>query len=281
MLMRMNKGFISALIIVTIFGGGLFFYSQNRNNLCGVANAQSGCCSWHGGVDGCDYDVGRQVCNDGTYSPSCGCQIIKKPYCNISATPQTIIWGQNLTLKWNSLAGTTVSTNFMNNSNNGSLTVNPKSNMTYTMTVSNLRGSTSCQAGVVVNPKIEVKDVPMTESYILPNEIIDDNSQPKGRESILDEGILGSKEVIFKVTYTNDLETNRERTPIEKIIVEPRKKVTKVGTMDPTQYYLGVAKKSIIDHYIIYLTLTLVALSFVGYRYRKSLLRLIKFKGKK
>ncbi len=35
--------------------------------------ATSGCCSWHGGVCGCDESVGRQVCCDGSYSPSCGC----------------------------------------------------------------------------------------------------------------------------------------------------------------------------------------------------------------
>lgn len=35
--------------------------------------ARSGCCSWHGGVCGCDSSVGRQVCCDGTYSPSCTC----------------------------------------------------------------------------------------------------------------------------------------------------------------------------------------------------------------
>lgn len=38
-----------------------------------VVFARSGCCSWHGGVDYCDTSVGRYVCNDGTYSPSCGC----------------------------------------------------------------------------------------------------------------------------------------------------------------------------------------------------------------
>lgn len=38
--------------------------------------AKSGCCSWHGGVAGCDTSVGRQVCNDGTYSPSCTCAYI-------------------------------------------------------------------------------------------------------------------------------------------------------------------------------------------------------------
>lgn len=34
-------------------------------------NAQRGCCSHHGGVAGCSG--GRQVCNDGTLSPTCTC----------------------------------------------------------------------------------------------------------------------------------------------------------------------------------------------------------------
>lgn len=36
------------------------------------AYAQRGCCSHHGGVAGCSSS-GRQVCNDGTLSPSCTC----------------------------------------------------------------------------------------------------------------------------------------------------------------------------------------------------------------
>lgn len=36
--------------------------------------ARSGCCSWHDGVCGCDTSVGRQVCCDGSYSPSCVCE---------------------------------------------------------------------------------------------------------------------------------------------------------------------------------------------------------------
>ncbi len=39
-----------------------------------VASAQQGCCSWHDGVSHCDSSVGRYMCNDGTYSPSCTCQ---------------------------------------------------------------------------------------------------------------------------------------------------------------------------------------------------------------
>lgn len=37
-----------------------------------VVYAQRGCCSHHGGVAGCNSN-GRQVCRDGTLSPSCTC----------------------------------------------------------------------------------------------------------------------------------------------------------------------------------------------------------------
>jgi hypothetical protein len=47
----------------------LFFFLINISPVF----AARGCCSWHGGVDYCDTKVGRYVCNDGTYSPSCGC----------------------------------------------------------------------------------------------------------------------------------------------------------------------------------------------------------------
>ncbi len=41
--------------------------------LSSPVSAQQGCCSWHGGISHCDSSVGRYVCSDGTYSPSCGC----------------------------------------------------------------------------------------------------------------------------------------------------------------------------------------------------------------
>lgn len=40
------------------------------------SEAGQGCCSYHGGQSYCDTSVGRWVCNDGTYSPSCGCTYI-------------------------------------------------------------------------------------------------------------------------------------------------------------------------------------------------------------
>jgi hypothetical protein len=34
---------------------------------------RSGCCSWHGGVYGCNEQLDRIICCDGTLSPSCTC----------------------------------------------------------------------------------------------------------------------------------------------------------------------------------------------------------------
>jgi hypothetical protein len=60
-----------------------------------TAEATRGCCSWHSGVSYCDSSAGRYVCNDGTYSPTCGCayspQVYTPPvYIPPTATPTPI-----------------------------------------------------------------------------------------------------------------------------------------------------------------------------------------------
>lgn len=52
----------------------------------GTAIVKSGCCSWHGGVSHCDTAVGTYVCNDGTYSPTCGCERVNR-FLTPAATP--------------------------------------------------------------------------------------------------------------------------------------------------------------------------------------------------
>lgn len=41
---------------------------------CSLVIAKSGCCSRHGGINHCDSDTGRIICNDVTFSPSCICE---------------------------------------------------------------------------------------------------------------------------------------------------------------------------------------------------------------
>lgn len=39
-----------------------------------ASEERQGCCSWHGGVCGCDSLSGRVICCDGTLSPTCTCR---------------------------------------------------------------------------------------------------------------------------------------------------------------------------------------------------------------
>lgn len=56
----MKKLFIILLFVIS------FLFMPN-------VYARSGCCSWHGGVSGSCRN-GKQVCNDGSTSPSCTCE---------------------------------------------------------------------------------------------------------------------------------------------------------------------------------------------------------------
>ena len=55
------------------------------------ANAAPGCCSHHGGVNGCNMSTGHQSCKDGTVSPSCPCNGASKalPATKSKSTPMT------------------------------------------------------------------------------------------------------------------------------------------------------------------------------------------------
>jgi hypothetical protein len=63
----MSRQLIKRLIISTAIFLAVFLFSSQ------ISEATSGCCSWHKGVSHCDQCTGRQVCNDGTFSPSCTC----------------------------------------------------------------------------------------------------------------------------------------------------------------------------------------------------------------
>ena len=84
----MKKLLTSLLLLSTLVFGSSIDATQStiqptEKELCKTTDKsltveRSGCCSWHGGVAGCSG--GRQVCNDGTYSPSCTCNIATNPF---------------------------------------------------------------------------------------------------------------------------------------------------------------------------------------------------------
>lgn len=74
-------------------------------------SAQRGCCSRHGGVAYYDTSVGRYVCADGSYSPTCGCtykpKTTKKTTTKRSTTTTTTATTQVITTSPNSTTSET------------------------------------------------------------------------------------------------------------------------------------------------------------------------------
>lgn len=70
----MRKALVLGTTAATLIAGAMFvlFTSVATIQPSGSPDVEkSGCCSWHGGVCGCEG--GRAVCCDGILSPSCGC----------------------------------------------------------------------------------------------------------------------------------------------------------------------------------------------------------------
>lgn len=64
---RSNKNILISLFLMLATFLAVFLFGADK------VGAAAGCCSWHGGVSYCDTSVGKQVCNDGSHSPSCTC----------------------------------------------------------------------------------------------------------------------------------------------------------------------------------------------------------------
>lgn len=66
-----GKGCLLILAAVLLFSALSIFAIHKAYSDCGLQENKRGCCSHHDGVCGCKN--GRQVCCDGTLSPSCTC----------------------------------------------------------------------------------------------------------------------------------------------------------------------------------------------------------------
>ncbi len=76
---------VKILLILFFF---IFFFTPQE------ISATSGCCSWHSGVCGCSG--GRQLCCDGTLSPSCTCYSPPPP-----PRPTPVVFPENINATWN------------------------------------------------------------------------------------------------------------------------------------------------------------------------------------
>lgn len=115
-------------VLLILFLSVVFFFTVS------TVNAQQGCCSHHGGIGYCDTSVGSYVCNDGTYSPSCGCSYIP---------PSPPVFPLSINATWNYLPN-----NLPNKTFDISVHLDDSSPTQYSATLNKCRG---CNPGPLVD----------------------------------------------------------------------------------------------------------------------------------
>lgn len=151
-----------------------------------IVDAQRGCCSHHGGVVGCSSS-GKQICADGTLSPSCTC------------TPPTIYGCTDY--KANNY-------NANANKDDGSCTYTIYGCMNKEATNYNSNANTSDGSCVFQKESIEEVAIPFETTYTT-------------NKDLATEGKEGTKEITYQIQYNEQNEEINREIISEKITVEP------------------------------------------------------------
>lgn len=144
-----------------------------------VVQAQRGCCSHHGGVAGCSSS-GRQICRDGTLSPSCTCSA------SVSKSTKSVVYGctDKNAINYNKKANTS------NNSCQYEKQEKEIENISYEVEYKGERKNNNAQENVVQKGKNGKKEVTYKTIVDQSGNII---SKEKVSESIVEEPL---KEII-------------------------------------------------------------------------------------
>ena len=161
-----------------------------------TVSAKQGCCSWHGGVSGACSASGRQICNDGTLSPSCTC--------TSTYVAPTYIYGctDSKAKNYNSLA----------NKSDGSC-IYPIYGCTDPSAKNyNINSNTddkSCQY---------VKEIEETKEIMYITKYTSDNTEDFVDGQIITAGQNGSKEVVYTVVVDSSGNQISKKIKNEKVL---------------------------------------------------------------
>ncbi len=181
-----------------------------------IVDAQRGCCSWHGGVAGCDSATGKYRCVDGTLSPSCTCSVSSND--NYSAPSYTYGCTNPNAINYNSSA----------NKDDGSCILK-KMGCTDSTAV-NYDSSANTDDGTChyEQTKVETKVVNYKKEYKKNSNIID------SKEKVIEDGKTGEKEVTYSVITDRDGKIISKKKISEKITIEPVTEIIEIGTKKET-----------------------------------------------
>ena len=163
--------------------------------------AQRGCCSWHGGVAGCDSS-GRTICADGSLSPSCTCS------------------GGSSSSSGSSSYGDSSSTYSAPAHVYGCTDSNA---INYNANATADDGSCQYQESITEKEQIKYK-----------TEYQKNNELEKGTEKVVQEGKNGEKEVTYLVIKDKDGNIISKEKSSEKTIAKAQKEIIEQGTKEPS-----------------------------------------------
>lgn len=170
--------------------------------------ARRGCCSHHGGVAGCSPS-GRQICADGSLSPTCTCV-------NSTYRPPTYIYGctDAKAFNYNPSAtkddGSCVAKRF-GCMDNRAINYDPAANVS----------DDSCRYE---------KTITFTEQVEFDKKYKENNSMLEGKEKIVVRGVNGKKEVIYLAIVDKNEKIITKEKISEKIVIVPVDQVIEKGS---------------------------------------------------
>ena len=187
--------------------------------------AQRGCCSWHGGVAGCDSS-GRTICADGSLSPSCTCSGGSS-----SSSGSSSYGGSSSTYSApGHVYGCTDSNAINYNANatadDGSCIAKVEGCMDSAAINYNASANTedgSCQYQESITEKEQIK---------YKTEYQKNNELEKGTEKVVQEGKNGEKEVTYLVIKDKDGNIISKEKSSEKTIAKAQKEIIEQGTKE-------------------------------------------------
>lgn len=180
--------------------------------------AQRGCCSHHGGVVGCSN--GRQVCADGTLSPSCTCTDYSSSYnSNSSSVSQpTYVYGCTDKSAFNYDPNATKDDGSCVAKVYGCMDKNANN---YDSKANLSDGS--CQY---------VKEKTVTEKIDRKVKYVDNDEMEQGKTKVTKAGSDGEKKVTYSTLVDEDGNVISEEVVSEEVITEPVTKEIERGTKE-------------------------------------------------
>ena len=204
-------------------------------------NAQRGCCSHHGGVVGCSAN-GKQMCADGTLSPTCTCTPSTNNSVNNNQTYNTV---QEPTYIYGCTDSNAINFNSNATKDDGSCIARKNGCMDSTAINYDASANTnddSCQYQ---------KTITEEESIKYKTTYKDNNELTKDSIKTIQKGENGKKEITYNIIVDSSGNVISKEKVEEKVIEKPIDKIVERGTKESNNYI------AVLFYLVAILTITL------------------------